>query len=710
MSKVQSRKINALLEIGCEEIPARFMPGFLEDLKKKAEEKLVEGRVSFSKIETLGTCRRLVLFVENIAKKQNDLSQEVKGPPAEIAFDSSSQPTPAALGFARKQKVALKDLKVKPVGSRDYVFAKIVQKGEPTEKVLAKVFPEIISSLYQPLAMRWGNLDFKFIRPIHWMVALCGNKVVSFFLAGVESGGVTHGHRHLKTGSKSSKLKSAELSLYKNLMQKLGVVVDPEERKKLIRKQVEGLAKKVGAAALVEQDLLAEVTFLVENPIAYLGEFDEKFLGLPQEVLITSMKKNQKYFSLTDKSGQLINKFVVITDGCSHKEVVGGNEKVLGARLSDAKFFFEEDKKEPLKLRAVDLEKVAFFDKLGMISNKVERMAKLSEWVGKRLKLNAEQIKVARRIAELSKADLTTMMVYEFPTLQGIMGREYAILSGEDPRVALGIFEHYLPRHAADLLPESLCGMCVAICDRIDSLVGCFSIGAIPSGSADPFSLRRAANGIIRIVVEKKLDILLDELIEHSYKLYQPVFLAYLFEQGETGYQDFAKIRGQILDFMAKRLKPVLLDLGIRYDIVDAALGDFNDILDTVEKAKILNNHVNEKWFPGIVASADRISRIATDVVREEVIKADLEEKEEKDLFDLYMKVNWEVGEAINAEDWGEALRSLAELTDPIEKFFDKVLVMHKEERLKLNRLALLGALEKVYLEVADFRKVVLPG
>jgi glycyl-tRNA synthetase beta chain len=709
--------LNALLEIGCEEIPARFMPGFLQDLKEKAEEKLGRERIGFSRVQTLGTCRRLALYIENITPQQEDVREEVKGPPAEIAFDASGNPTPAALGFARSQKISVKELTLRTEGKKNYVYAQIVRKGLPTDKVLAILFPEIISSLYQPLTMRWGEVDFKFVRPIHWLLALCGKRIVRFELAGIRSGNKTSPHRYKKNVGTtlvvvrlSGQGQALSLHSYKTFLAKLGIIVDQDERKELIRKKVEAAAAKAQASALIEEDLLEEVNFLVEDPAAYVGNFAPEFLKVPQEVLITPMKKNQKYFPLLDGSGRLIAKFVVVTDGCRNPKVVEGNRKVLSARLADAKFFFEEDRKLPLKVRVADLEKVAFFEKLGTMTHKVERMAKLSEWLAKRLKLEEAQIKTARRIAELCKADLTTKMVYEFPDLQGVMGREYALLSGEDPEVAQGIYEHYLPRHAEDKLPESLTGTAVALADRIDSLVGCFSVGAIPTGSEDPYGLRRAIIGVIRLVMEKKIDLLLDEVIEHSYKLYEPVFLGYLFEKGETGYQDFPKIKKQILDFMAVRLKPVLLDKKIRYDIVDAVLADFNDILDSVEKAAVLNRLEAEEWFRGVVVSADRVSRIAKDCPRQEVIESDLVEKEEKELFDLYMKTNWEVGEAINSENWERAVRLLAKLTEPIELFFEKVLVMHENEKIKSNRLALLKSLEKLYLRVADFRKIVLAG
>jgi len=711
---------NILLELGCEEIPARFMPGLLADLKNKAEEKLRRERLSFSGVETLGTYRRLALFIENIAAKQEDLAEEIKGPPADRAFDAEGKPTQAAIGFAKSQGIEVRQLIKRPVGNKDYVFAKLLKKGEPTDQVLPALLPEIITALYQPLSMRWGELEYKFIRPIHSILALYGKKTVKFELAGIKSGNTTFPHRYKNVGTGLAvpagrqvpvrgQPQGLSLQFYKNLLLKLGVIVDQNERKEIIRKQVEAAAGKAGAEALIGEDLLSEVTFLVENPVAYMGSFKPEYLEVPQEVLITSMKKNQKYFPLV-KNKKLQAKFVVITDGCKNPGVVEGNEKVLSARLSDARFFFEEDQKQPLKLRATDLDKVAFFEKLGNMYHKVERMSKLAEWLGKKIGLDESGIKTSRRIAELSKADLTTRMVYEFPELQGVMGREYALLSNEDPKVARGIFEHYQPRFAEDDLPQSLEGTAVALADRFDSIVGAFSVGYIPTGSEDPYGIRRAVNGVVRITLEKKLDLLLDETLERSYKLYEPVFLGYLFGKGETGYQDFYRIKKEILDFIAGRLRPILLEQGIRYDLADAVLYEYNDILDVFEKARALNPVLNEGWFAGVVASADRLSRIAGNAPREQVLEHDLEEKEEKGLYELYLKINWEVGEKVKDGKWAEAARELSKLTDPIETFFDQVLVMHENERIRLNRLALLKSLEKLYLSIADFRKIVIPG
>ncbi|HVN66904.1 MAG TPA: glycine--tRNA ligase subunit beta, partial [Candidatus Sulfotelmatobacter sp.] len=557
--------------------------------------------------------------------------------------------------------------------------------------------------------------------------ALCGKTIVKFELAGIKSGDQTFGHRYAKMLSgkpspsgrggkvKGQRVRAAELSAYKKLLLSLGVIVDQDERKKMIEEQVAAAAKKHGAEALIPADLLSEVTFLVENPVVYVGTFKKEFLDIPQEVLITSMKKNQKYFPLLEPRGSLAGSnmlplFAVVTDGCTSPKVVEGNEKVLSARLADARFFFEEDKKQPLKMRISDLEKVAFFEKLGNVFHKTERMAKLGEWLGQRLGLDEAGRQTVKRIAALCKADLTTKMVFEFPELQGVMGREYALLDGEEPAVARGILEHYLPRSADDELPQSLPGTIVALADRLDSIVGSFSAGYVPTGSEDPYGIRRAIQGIIRIVGEKKLDLLLDEAIDYAHKLYEPVFLGYLFEKGETGYRDLPKIRQDILNFFVGRLRPLLLEKGVRYDVAEASLGGFNDILDVQEKAAELNKVVSEPWFAGVIASADRLSRIAGHAPRENVLEHDLTDQAEKDLYQLYLKVNIEVNGRIKKEQWTAAAQGLSQLTDPIELFFDKVLVMHQDERLKLNRLALLKTLEKLYLSVADFRKIVIEG
>lgn len=702
MSKIIPTKVNQLnilLELGCEEIPARFMTGFLDDLKAKTEERLKKERLTAAKVETLGTNRRLVLYIENIPQQQQEVVEEIKGPPADLAFDPAGNPNQAALGFARSQGVVASQLFKRAVGPKEYVFAKVVRRGQPTEKLMQTVLPEIVAALCQPLAMRWGGLDVKFIRPIHSILALAGKKVIHFEIAGIKAANKTFSHRYKKATTAQLLINSAELSDYKKALLKLGVVVDQNERQVMIREQVKALAQKAGASAVIKDDLLSEVNFLVENPIAYIGKFNPDFLAVPQEVLITSMQKNQKYFPLIDRAGKLQAKFIVVTNGCPTAKVVEGNEKVLTARLSDARFFFEEDKKSTLNQKSPELAKVSFFEKLGNLQQKSERLARLAEWIGKRWGLDEAGLKTCRRIAELCKVDLTTKMVFEFPELQGVMGREYALASGENPKVAEGIFEHYLPRSIEDKTPLTIEGSVVAVADRLDTVVGAFLTGFVPSGSEDPYGIRRAVIGIIRIIMAGKFDLLLDEAIEQACKNYEALLPAA---------KEGGQAKKNILDFVAGRLKPLLLEKGIRYDIVDAVLYNFNDILDVVEKSAALNSIVAEDWLKGVVASADRLSKIAGKAPREQVLEHDLVEPEEKALHELYLKTNWAVAQEIKNEEWLAATGELAKLTVPIEHFFDKILVMHQDERLKLNRLALLKSFEKLYLSVADFRKLVL--
>ena len=675
---------NAILEIGCEEIPARFMPGLLESLKNKAEEKLAGNRLSFEKIETFGTPRRLVLFVGNLSAKQPDINQEVQGPPAEIAFDENNRPTQAAFGFAKKNGVEVNDLKMKTVGNRNYVAAVIKKKGLPTKKVLETLFPEIISSIYIPLAMRWGDLSFQFIRPIHWFCSMYGNQVVRFELAGIKSSNKSYGHRFQKG---TITLLSASIEEFSKKLLKAGVVLDQEKRKASIK----ALVLKTAPKAILDNALLNEVNHLVENPAAMLGNFNPEFLALPKEVLITTMKKNQKYFPVLGKDGQLASQFVVITNGLKAKNIIEGNQKVLTARLTDAKFFFEEDKKTNLESRLQNLKNVEYFKKLGTMYEKTERLRKLSEYIAKHLKVNEQLLPIIDKIATLSKCDLVTQMVFEFPELEGIMGREYAKGEGLDPQIAEGIFEHRLQRSADDELPKSMPGIVVSLADKIDTIVGCFSVGAIPTGSEDPYGLRRCAHGIIKIILENELDLLLDETVVEAAKLYHNTTF------------DTSKVA----EFVAGRLKVILQDGGIPYDAADAVLQNLNDVFESFKVAKVLAKYQNEDWIQGIRATADRIDRLSKGAQRAEVIEADLEDENEKAVHQLFLKINWEVMENVNNGDYEGALRSLSSFTAPIESFFKSVMVMHEDPRLKTNRLALLKSISKTFHEVADFTKLV---
>jgi len=712
MKKISNTKINALLEIGLEEVPARFMPAMLSDLKQKAEKELQSSRLIYKSIQTYGTPRRIVLYIEGLPPRQDDLTKEVRGPHKQVAFAENGTPTKAAEGFANSQGVSVSDLQIKKTGDKEFVFATVMVKGIETDKVLEALMPRLIKSLYLPISMRWGSMDFKFIRSLHWILAVCGKKTLNFQIADIRSSNKTFGHRFF--GSKPMIINTAkgiDIEAFKSILLKGKVLLDQDERRAKISDMVKAEAKKLGGTALIDKDLLEEVNYLVEWPVSLFGNLKKEYLSLPADVLITVMKKHQKYFSVHDPAGKILPHFINITNGVKSgdlKNVKEGNERVLAARLSDAKFFFEEDRKKFLEDIVPKLTKVAFYEKLGSIYEKVERIGALSDWIAKELKLNQSQKDNVKQIAQLCKADLLTQMVYEFPELQGVMGREYSLLEGKPKEIANGIFEHYLPRHSEDMLPSSIEGAVVGIADKIDSIVGCFSINLIPSGSADPYALRRQAHGIVSILLNRKMNLELDDLIGKAYKLYEPLFLGEIFTSGKVKYNDVQKVISDVLSFIAARIKAVLLEGNTRYDVADAVLSVFGDVLDAYEKAKVISRYLKEEWLKGIVFTADRIMRLAVNAVRENVIEADFVQEDERSLYTLYLEINANIAQAANKNDYGSALKELSKMTKPVDDFFIKVMVMDKNEKTRANRLALLKTLERMYLEIADFPKIVM--
>ena len=714
ITKKIASKINALLEIGLEEVPARFMPGLLSDLKEKAIKEIQASRLKFDKIATYGTPRRLVLYIEGLPIKQDDLSKEVKGPPRDAAFTNNGTPSKSAEGFAASQGVSISALKIKKIGNKEFVFAQVKEKGLETQAILKDIFPKIIRSLYLPISMRWSNIDFRFIRTIQWIFAVCGSSVVDFSLANVRSSDKTYGHRYY--GSKPIKMNIAKGIELKSFMQTLGkshVMLDQDERRKKILNMAESAAKKLGGILLFDKELLEEVNYLVECPEVLSGKFKKEYLGLPKDVLVTSMKKNQKYFSVIDASDKLLPFFVNIADGTAKSDlnnVAEGNERVLTARLNDAKFFFDEDRKKFMGDLVPGLKKVAFYEKLGSMFEKVERITKLSEWIANELKLPESKKENIKEIAVVCKADLLTQMVYEFPVLQGVMGREYLLLEGRPKEIANGIYEHYLPRHAEDRLPSSAEGSVVGIADKIDSIVGCFSINLIPSGSEDPYGLRRQAHGIVSILLKMKMDLELDLLIERAYRLYEPLFLGEIFASGKVKYNEMQKVIPDVLSFLGARLKGILLDEKVRYDVADAVISNFEDVIEAYNKARTISKVIKEKWLEGIIITMDRVKRLAVNAKRGNVMESDFVLNEEKSLYELYMKVNSELIQSINQGDYDSALKALSNMTKPVDDFFVKVMVMDENEKLKANRLALLKTLEGMYLEFADFTKIIIAG
>ena len=680
-----------LLEIGTEEVPAHVMPGILSQLKENAAKTFEELRIEYKNIKTLGTPRRSALLVEGLAEQQADLSKENRGPAVNIAFDADGNPTKAAQGFARGQGVKPEELVTKD----GYVYAMVHEKGGQTVDLLGETLKGLVDGLNFPNNMHWADLDYKFIRPLRWLVALYGQDVIDFEVANVKSGRTSRGHRFLSEGD----FEIANAEDYVEACRKASIIVDQNERCEMIRQQIAEVAAANGGQAEVNEDLLEEVLYLVEYPTALCGKFDEKYLALPAEAVITPMRDHQRYFPVL-KDGQLLPLFITIRNGGKEylETVQHGNERVLRARLEDAQFFFDEDRKKTLEQHGEKLKTVVFQDGLGTIYDKALRLEVLAGYIADAIGANEQDKKDAVRAAKLAKADLVTGMVTEFTELQGVMGREYALLDGETKAVAQAIDEHYMPRFAGDSQPASVAGRIVSLADKIDTIVGTFSRGLIPTGSQDPFALRRQALGIVNMLKEAQYHISLSQLVAKAMEL---------LKIADAGQQ--AKLQNDVADFMKLRLKNVLADAGIRYDVVDAVFVTVDDIYGVFLRAQAVNEAVKqdmEKTIQAFVRTGN-IARKAEDV--QAAVEADLlTEQVEKDLCKAYEAAASKVEKEIAAQDYAGAIATLSQLAAPIDAFFDGVMVMDKDEKIKNNRLGLLKLVDNLVCQVADFSKIVL--
>ena len=680
-----------LLEIGTEEVPAHVMPGILSQLKENAAKTFEELRIEYKNIKTLGTPRRSALLVEGLAEQQADLSKENRGPAVNIAFDADGNPTKAAQGFARGQGVKPEELVTKD----GYVYAMVHEKGGQTADLLGETLKGLVDGLNFPNNMHWADLDYKFIRPLRWLVALYGQDVIDFEVANVKSGRTSRGHRFLSEGD----FEIANAEDYVEACRKASIIVDQNERCEMIRQQIAEVAAANGGQAEVNEDLLEEVLYLVEYPTALCGKFDEKYLALPAEAVITPMRDHQRYFPVL-KDGQLLPLFITIRNGGKeHLETVQhGNERVLRARLEDAQFFFDEDRKKTLEQHGEKLKTVVFQDGLGTIYDKALRLEVLAGYIADAIGANEQDKKDAVRAAKLAKADLVTGMVTEFTELQGVMGREYALLDGETKAVAQAIDEHYMPRFAGDNQPASVAGRIVSLADKIDTIVGTFSRGLIPTGSQDPFALRRQALGIVNMLKEAQYHISLSQLVAKAMEL---------LKIADAGQQ--AKLQNDVADFMKLRLKNVLADAGIRYDVVDAVFVTVDDIYGVFLRAQAVNEAVKqdmEKTIQAFVRTGN-IARKAEDV-QAAVETGLLAEQVEKDLYKAYEDASDKAEKEIAAQDYAGAIATLSQLAAPIDAFFDGVMVMDKDEKIKNNRLGLLKLVDNLICQVADFSKIVL--
>jgi glycyl-tRNA synthetase beta chain len=686
-----------LLEIGTEEIPSRFIPPTLEKMKELFGALLASGRVSArGELRAYGTPRRLVLYAPELEERQSDLSREVTGPPKKAAFDAEGRPTKAATVFAEKNGIAVGALTIKTTDKGEYVAARIDEKGGETADWLRKALPGFILSIPFAKSMRWMDKDIRFVRPIHWLLALWGGAVVPFELDGIKSGNFSRGHRFMSPGAFLVKdFKSYSFQAEPNF-----VVIDPEARKQRIVKQIAELAASKGGTVLDDPGLIDEVANLVEYPVAVMGSFHKDFLRLPKEVLITAMREHQRYFGVSGADGALLPCFITISNTrAQDMDIVrAGNERVLAARLSDAAYFFDHDVKQPLAERVEGLKKVTYQEKLGSVYDKTERVTKLAVTLAGILGADAA---IAERAARLCKADLLTGMVGEFPKLQGVMGGQYALSSGEDPRAAEAIAEHYLPRFAEDELPKTREGMCVGIADRIDTITGCFSVGLVPSGSEDPYGLRRQAVAVLRMLLERAAG---DSLRVSLSGLIAGACTALGLKK-----DDAASVAAGTLDFFKQRLSGMLISGGTKPDVVDAALSvDFDVPIVAVEKVSALDAWRASEDYRPLVTALKRAGNILPKDFHGTAGKTLLREQAEKELFAAYMDIRDRVREKTSRLDFRGALADIASLRKPVDGFFDKVMVMDKDPDVKANRLALLAGITGLFSAIADFSRLVL--
>ncbi|ABA87858.1 glycyl-tRNA synthetase, beta subunit [Syntrophotalea carbinolica DSM 2380] len=680
------------LEIGTEEIPAGFLPTAMADLERLIRKELETGRIGFETVRTFATPRRLVLAVTGVASGQARQEVTASGPSVSVAFDADGNPTKAALGFARSNGVEVSDLERRETDKGEYLFVSKVVEGRPTGELLPEMLPRIIAAIPFKKSMRWKDLDIRFARPMHWIVALFDGQVVPFSYGNLTSGNLSYGHRFMAPDA----FEVSSLEQYLVEAEKHFVIVDPVKRRQIISDQLAEVVGRCGGKLNPDDDLLDEVAFLVEYPAAVMGGFEDSYLQLPPELLITVMREHQRYFTVVDDSGKLLPRFITISNTRAEDLTVvqQGNERVLRARLSDAMFFWNEDRKVKLESRLDALKNVVYQAKLGTSYEKVMRFKTLAVELAQQQV--PEVVELTERAASLAKCDLETGMVFEFTELQGVMGREYALLDGEDPRVARAIFEHYLPVQAGGELPGDDVGAFVSIADKIDSICGCFGVGLIPTGTADPFALRRSAIGILNIILDRGYRLSLPALVERSLGL-----LADKLTRPAT------EVAADVLEFLRLRFFNMLTAQGLPNDVVDAVLSAaFEDPVDALQRVKGLASFREEGEFEALAVTFKRVVNIVKGGVDTSVDSALFEADCEAGLFDALQNVTGRFEQFVAEGAYLDALRTVGGLRSPVDALFEGVMVMSPDEAVKTNRLALLTAVARLFQGIADFSKI----
>ncbi|TKP11591.1 glycine--tRNA ligase subunit beta [Enterococcus faecalis] len=688
-----------LLEIGLEEMPAHVVTPSRIQLEEKVIKFLDEHHLDYETVQSFATPRRLAVKVTAIPEKQADVEEEVKGPAKKIALDAEGNWSKAAQGFVRGQGVTTEDIVFKELNGVEYVYVTKFTKGQSAKEVLTKL-NDVITSLTFPVTMHWANYDFEYIRPIHWIVALLDDEVIPFKVLEVTTGQTSHGHRFL-----GDDVTFQHANEYETKLKEQFVVVQPNERKQMIVDQANALAAEKNWQLALDEELLEEVTNLVEYPTAFVGSFDEKYLSVPDEVLVTSMKEHQRYFEVRNDQGLLMPHFIAVRNGDNvHLEnVIKGNEKVLIARLEDAEFFYNEDKKLTIEACVEKLKNVTFHEKIGSIYEKMQRVALIAQIIGRKVGLSEDELEDLKRASEIYKFDLVTNMVGEFPELQGIMGEKYALLQGEKPAVATAIREHYLPTSSEGELPETAIGAVLALADKLDSVFSFFSVGMIPTGSNDPYALRRQTYGVIRIIEDKgwtfplvQLQTEVDEAVNQDVEKY-----GVLLNEGQA----------EVVEFVKARLRQLLMTKNVRHDIIDAVVSaEQADLSKLFASANILKSRFEDQDFKPSMEALTRVINLAK---KGQELLGDTEEGIDPSLFEnkaekeLYQAVN-DLSEAFATRTIAENYEALVNLRPLIDAYFNETMVMVEDEKVKQNRLKQLMQIAKMALSIASLDLLIV--
>jgi len=681
-----------LFEIGTEEIPAGYIMPALAQLERIIDDRLNALALPYSGLRTAATPRRLAVSVTGLAERQPDRKEEILGPPKKAAFDQNGQPTQAAIGFAKKNGIEVEALQIMATPKGEYLMVRVEQIGRPTEELLAELLPEVVTSLNFPKSMRWGAGRTSFARPIQWLLAVYGGKTVTFSLDTITSSNTTRGHRFMA----KAPVPASCFSDYVETLRTAQVMVEPTERRAAVLAEITKAAQQVGGTILPDDELVDTVCNLLEKPFALCGTFEQRFLALPREVLITSMREHQKYFAVVDSAGKLMPHFIAVnnTGTKDAKLAADGHQRVIRARLEDAFFFFKEDQHRTLEARVEDLSGVIFQHKLGTMLDKTRRITALAGLLAK--KLAPEHLAHTERAARLAKTDLLTDMVGEFPTLQGSIGKDYALLNGEMPEVATAIREHYLPVRAGGTLPVSIPGALVGIADRLDSIAGCFGIGQTPTGTADPFGLRRLSLGLLHIINTMGFSLSLTEFVDEALSLY-----------GDKLTVPQAEARRNVLEFIKGRFSNDLTGQGIPAETVEAVTSvSFDDPLDCKRRINALMAISGQEAFTVLAGAFKRVINIIKENSETSVQAGLLSESAEQKLHAAYLAVRAEATPLLEASDYEKALAVILKMKAPVDTFFEEVMVMAEDERVRANRLNLLTAIAQLFLQIGDFSKM----